>query len=383
MIKDMLLRAKKIDLIIIALLLCFMAISTIVIYSATHNTTKFAGLHVNNLVMFSAMFVPMLILAMLDYRGIVRHLSVILYVIGILLLIFVMFKGMNINGSQRWINLHFMQFQPSELAKIFVILLLAKMLENRKGEYLRLFQDILPMIVVMGIPCLMVMNQPDLGTSIVFVCILIGMLWIGKIRIKHGLIGLFGIVGIIGSITMLYFVDVPLFNKIVKPHQLHRIQTFINPASDPDQSYHVLNSIKAVSSGELMGEGFLHGKMVQSGYIPYDYADSIYVVIGEEFGFVGSAVLLLLYFFLIYRMIRIAMASEDVAGSYLIIGVISMFTLQIFENIAMHTGLMPLTGIALPFVSYGGSSLMTNMLSMGLVLSVSVHQSKPFHFGEE
>ncbi|KRF32218.1 cell division protein FtsW [Paenibacillus sp. Soil787] len=378
----MLLRAKKIDLIIIALLLCFMAISTIVIYSATNNT-KFAGLHENNLIMFAAMFVPMLILAVLDYRDIVRHLSVILYVIGILLLIFVMFKGMNINGSQRWINLYFMQFQPSELAKVFVILLLAKMLENRKGEYLRLVQDIIPMIVVMGIPCLIVMNQPDLGTSIVFVCILIGMLWVGKIRIKHGLIGLFGIVGVIGSITTLYFVDLPLFNKIVKPHQLHRIQTFLNPTSDPNQSYHVVNSIKAVSSGELMGEGFLHGKMVQSGYIPYDYADSIYVVIGEEFGFVGSAVLLLLYFFLIYRMIRIAMASEDLAGSYLIIGVISMFTLQIFENIAMHTGLMPLTGIALPFVSYGGSSLMTNMLSMGLVLSVMIHQSKPFKFGDE
>ncbi|WP_312876205.1 FtsW/RodA/SpoVE family cell cycle protein [Paenibacillus alginolyticus] len=382
MIKELVLRARKLDFVIIAILICFMVISTIMIYSATNNT-KFAGLHVNNLVMFAAMFVPMLLLAVLDYRDIIRHLSVILYVIGILLLIFVMFKGMNINGSQRWINLHFMQFQPSELAKIFVILLLAKMLENRKGEYLRLFQDILPMIVVMGIPCLIVMNQPDLGTSIVFVCILIGMLWIGKIRIKHGLIGLFGIIGVIGSITALYFVDIPLFNKIVKPHQLHRIQTFLNPASDPNQSYHVVNSIKAVSSGELMGEGFLHGKMVQSGYIPYDYADSIYVVIGEEFGFVGSAVLLLLYFFLIYRMIRIAMTSEDLAGTYLIIGVISMFTLQIFENIAMHTGLMPLTGIALPFVSYGGSSLMTNMLSMGLVLSVCIHQSKPFTFGDE
>ncbi|MDU0206374.1 FtsW/RodA/SpoVE family cell cycle protein [Paenibacillus sp. MAH-36] len=162
----MLLRARKVDPIIITLMLCFMALSTIVIYSATNNT-KFAGLHMNNLIMFAVMFVPMLFLAVLDYRGIVRHLSVILYIIGILLLIFVMFKGMNINGSQRWINLHYMEFQPSELAKVFVILLLGKMLEKRNGEYLRLFQDVLPMIVVMGIPCLIVMNQPDLGTSIV------------------------------------------------------------------------------------------------------------------------------------------------------------------------------------------------------------------------
>ncbi|TVY07467.1 FtsW/RodA/SpoVE family cell cycle protein [Paenibacillus cremeus] len=375
MFKELVHRAKKIDFIIIGILVCFMGISTAVIFSATNNT-KYAGLHVNNLVMFAAMFVPMLLLAMLDYRVVVRHLSLILYAIGILLLVFVMFKGMNINGSQRWINLQFMQFQPSELVKVFVILLLAKMLENRKGEDLRLFQDILPMLGVMGVPCLIVMNQPDLGTSIVFICILIGMLWIGKIRIKHGLAGFVVLVGIIGSITSLYFVDNSLFNKLVKPHQLHRVQTFLNPAIDPDQSYHVVNSIKAVGSGELMGEGFLRGKMIQGGYIPYDYADSIYVVIGEEFGFVGSAVLLMFYFVLIYRMILICIASEDLAGSYLIIGVISMFTLQIFENIAMHTGLMPLTGIALPFVSYGGSSLVTNMLCMGLVLSVSVHRLK-------
>lgn len=226
----------------------------------------------------------------------------------------------------------------------------------------------------------MVLNQPDLGTAIVFVCIFIGMLWIGNIRIKHSLAGLVALVALIGGITALYFVDVPLFNKIVKPHQLHRIQTFINPSADPDQSYHVVNSMTAVSSGGLMGEGYLQGHMIHGGFIPYDYADSIYVVIGEEFGFTGSAVLLLLYFILIYRMIRIAMDSEDLAGSYLVIGVISMFTLQIFENIAMHIGLMPLTGIALPFVSYGGSSLMTNMLSMGLVLSVRLHSPKPLSF---
>ncbi|WP_269432434.1 FtsW/RodA/SpoVE family cell cycle protein [Gordoniibacillus kamchatkensis] len=177
--------------------------------------------------------------------------------------------------------------------------------------------------------------------------------------------------------------DKPIFDKIVKPYQLHRIQTFLDPASDPDMSYQVVNSITAVSAGQLMGEGYLQGLLVQGGRIPYDYADSIYVVIGEEFGFVGSSLLLLLYFVLIYRMIRIVMESEDLAGSYLVTGVISMFTLQIFENIAMHTGLMPLTGIALPFVSYGGSSLLTNMISMGLVLSVKIHQSKPLFFGDE
>ncbi|MNI22408.1 Rod shape-determining protein RodA [compost metagenome] len=381
MIQDLIQRAKKVDFMIIFFLLCFMVISTLVIYSATHNT-KYAGLHVNNLSMFLVMFVAMLALSMLDYRGIIRHLSLYLYIFGILLLVLVQFKGENINGAQRWINLHFMQFQPSELMKVFVVLLIAKMLEKRKGEYLRFVQDVIPMAVIVGIPFLLVVNQPDLGTSIVFICIFIGMLWIGKIRIKHGLLGLSVILGIMGSLYALYFVNMPLFSKIIKPHQLNRIQTFLNP-TDPDQSYHVLNSLKAVSSGELLGKGYLQGKMIQGGFVPYDYADSIYVVIGEEFGFLGSSVLLLLYFLLIYRMIRIAMLSEDLAGSYLIVGVISIFTLQIFENIAMHIGLMPLTGISLPFISYGGSSLMTNMLFMGLVLSVKVHQLKPLHFGSK
>ncbi|WP_079410671.1 FtsW/RodA/SpoVE family cell cycle protein [Paenibacillus ferrarius] len=372
MFKEILFRGKKIDVTTLIILLCFMAISTMAIYSATSNT-KYAGLHINNLVMFFVFFIVMLAIALIDYKGIVQHFSIYLYAVGILMLLFVKFKGMTINGSTRWINLHFMQFQPSELVKIFVILLLAKMLSARQGEYLRLIRDILPMIVLVGVPFFIVLEQPDLGTSIVFVCILIGMMWIGKIPIKLALVGGSAIVGVIGSVTALYFYNLPLFNKIVKPHQLHRIQTFLNPASDPDQSYHVLNSIKAVSSGQLMGEGYLRGTMIHGGYIPYDYADSIYVVIGEEFGFVGSSLLLFLYFFLIYRMIHIAIASKDLAGSYIIIGVISMFTLQIFENIAMHTGLMPLTGIALPFVSYGGSSLMTNMLCMGLVLSVKIH----------
>jgi rod shape determining protein RodA len=288
-----------------------------------------------------------------------------------------MFKGININGSQRWINLGFIQFQPSELAKVSVILLVAKLLEQRNGDKLLLFKDILPIGLIILLPFFIVLTQPDLGTSIVFVCIFLGMLWIGNVRIFHSIIGLVGLVSIIAGITALYFYDFGLFSKIVKPHQLHRIQTFLNPATDPNQSWHVLNSIKAVSTGQLLGEGFKHGKFVQAGFIPYDYADSIFVVIGEEFGFAGSTVLILLYFILIYQLIKIAMDCDDLSGTYVVVGVISMFTLQIFENIAMHTGLMPLTGIALPFISYGGSSLMTNMISIGLVLSIKIHGKIP------
>lgn len=371
---DMLNKFKKLDASILLILVVFMAVSTAVIYSAT-NGTNFAGIHTNNLIFYGVLFIPTLLLGLVDYRVIVRYCSYICYGAGMLLLLYVALKGMNINGSKRWINLGVMAFQPSELMKIFVIMVLAKWLKARDGLPLRFFLDLLPMFGFVALPIFLVLKQPDLGTSIVILCIFVGMLWVGNIRLTHVLYGTIAAVLIVGGIASLYFYNFDLFSKIVKPHQLQRIETFLNPAADPDHSWHVLNSIKAISIGQLTGEGFLHGKLVQGGFIPYDYADSIFVVIGEEFGFIGASFLLLLYFILFYRMIRIAVDCGNLEGRYIIVGVISMFTVQIFENIAMHTGLMPLTGIALPFISYGGSSLLTNMLGMGFVLSVKVHSN--------
>ncbi|TBL71043.1 FtsW/RodA/SpoVE family cell cycle protein [Paenibacillus thalictri] len=369
----MLNKIKRIDVPILMILLVFMGMSTAVIYSATQGTS-FAGIHINNIVTFAVLFVPLILVALFDYRIIVQHLSYILYGVGILLLLFVVFKGMNINGSQRWIDLKVMAFQPSELMKLFIILVLSKWLKTRNGHSLRLTNDLLPLGALVAVPFFIVLQQPDLGTSIVFLAIFIGMMWIGNIEWKHLIAGLSAVAVVVASVTALYFYNFALFSKIVKPHQLHRIQTFLDPTLDANNSWHVLNSIKAISFGQLMGEGFRHGRMVQGGFIPYDYADSIFVVIGEEFGFLGASALFMLYFILIYRMIRIAVDTRDDEGKYLIVGVISMFTLQIFENVAMHTGLMPLTGIALPFVSYGGSSLLTNMLAIGFVLSVKIHE---------
>ncbi len=183
---------------------------------------------------------------------------------------------------------------------------------------------------ILAVPFIMIFMQPDLGTSIVFVCIFLGMLWLGNIKMSHVLIGSISLSAIIAFVTGLYFYDFALFSKIVKPHQLHRVQTFLDPSSDPAHSWHVVNSISAISTGGMKGAGFVQGPLVQAGFIPYDYADSIFVVIGEEFGFVGSAVLILLYFLLIYRIIRIAISCEDLSGSYIVVGIISMFTVQIF-----------------------------------------------------
>jgi len=367
-------KLQRLDRLIIWILVCFLIISTAVIFSATMDT-GFQGLHITNAVTFSMLFVVMIGIALIDYRWIVNHLSVLLYVTGLVLLLAVILKGMDLNGSKRWLNLGFMAFQPSEMMKVFIILMLAKWMGQRNGQPLRLFKDLLPMAVIVLVPFLIVLQQPDLGTSIVFISIFIGMLWVGNIRIVHVLTGLLATAIAAAGFTFLYLSESPLLSKILKPHQARRIQTFLDPSNNPDNSWHLMNSKIAIAAGQLTGDGYLQGVMVHRRFIPYDYADSIFVVIGEEFGFLGASALLLLFFVLLYRMIRITIQNTDLTGTYVVIGVVSMLTLQIFENIAMHIGLMPLTGIALPFISYGGSSLLTNMISMGLVLSIGIHQS--------
>ncbi|NOU94567.1 rod shape-determining protein RodA [Paenibacillus sp. LMG 31456] len=369
----MLYKLKQLDVPILFILIIFLVLSTVVIYSATFETS-YEGLYKNNLITFGILFIPMIGLSLLDYRVLIHRFSYIFYGIGILLLLLVSFNGMQINGSQRWLSLGGQAFQPSEIMKLFLIMALSNWLKKRDGQPIRIWNELIPAALIVGIPFYMVLKQPDLGTSIVFICVFVGILWVGNMQWKHILTGILFAFAAIAGIVLLYFFHFEMFSAIVKPHQLQRIQTFLDPLSDPDRSWHVVNSIRAIGTGQLSGEGYLNGLFIRGGFIPYSYADSIFVVIGEEFGFLGCSVLLMVYFFFIYRMVRISIDTKDIEGRYLIIGVISMFSLQIFENIAMHIGLMPLTGIALPFVSYGGSSLLTNMLAVGLVLSVKLHR---------
>ncbi|WP_256759992.1 FtsW/RodA/SpoVE family cell cycle protein [Cohnella sp. WQ 127256] len=360
---------NKLDKLTLFFLACLITIGTVAIYEATYGT-KLEGLHKSNLLLFAAFSVPLLLLAFFDYRFLVNKLSYLLYGIGIVSLVYVNFKGENLNGSTRWLSIGSFQFQPSELAKLFTILLVAHMLHKRAGKKLRLIKDVLPVTVTVLVPFFLILKQPDLGTALVFVGILLGMLWMGNIRAMY-MILLVGIVGVlVGLIIYFYHADYDLLTRFVKPHQLARIQTFLDPASDPDKSWHVINAINAVGAGGLSGGS---GYFSEHGFIPYVYSDSIYVIIGERYGFLGSAVLLLLYFLLIYRMVITIMECKRHAGCYVVVGVISMLVFQIFVNIGMHIGLLPLTGISLPFISYGGSSLLINMVAIGLVLSVKIH----------
>ncbi|WP_314585065.1 FtsW/RodA/SpoVE family cell cycle protein [Paenibacillus terrigena] len=364
-------KIRNLDSITIIVMVCLVTIGTIAVYGAT-TQTNLEGLQMSNVAIFAAFCVPMLAMALLDYKLLVGKLSYIFYGFGIGMLVLVKFLGENINGAVRWLSIGHFQLQPSEPAKIFTILLIAHLLSKREGEKLRLIQDLLPIGIVFAIPTILIMQQPDLGTSLVFVGVLLSMLWMGNIRASYMILFLSLVAIVVGTILSLYYANFELLSKIVEPHQMSRIQTFLDPTSDPDKSWHVKNAMNAIGSGGLSGSD---GAYLRKGFIPYAYSDSIYVVIGEEYGFVGSAVLLLLYFLLIYRLVHIVMESRDLAGSYLVIGLIGMFVFQIFVNIGMHIGLVPLTGISLPFISYGGSSLLSNMIAIGLTLSVKVHRN--------
>lgn len=375
-------KLKKLDWSILLILMLFMAISTLVVRSATYGNPGYANYDLKQLIFYAAGFVVILFATLIDYKLILKGWY-LLYGLGIALLVLVYFFGNEINGARSWFTLpgDLLSFQPAEFMKILLIMTIAVVMARRQGDRLSFRTDLLPVAALSLLPFGLVMIQPDLGNAIIYVVIVLGMLWIGNVKYTHVLIG-------IGLIVGGLFLFVSMFNTFNaeieqfldekdKHHWYERINTYINPETATEDAKHQSQkSLIAIGSGGLTGDGYLQGDSKNRKFIPYPYSDSIFVVIGEEFGFQGSAVLLLLYFLLIYRMIIIAFQCYDLKGSYIIIGIVSMFVFQIFENIGMMIGLMPITGITLPFISYGGTSLLLNMLCIGLVFSIKAHQEK-------
>lgn len=363
------------------ILAAFMGVSALLIRSATHGNPQYPNYDLKTLVYYAAGFVVIVVSTLVDYRLILK-VWYVWYAIGIILLIAVYLFAPEINGAKGWFVLGGgFQFQPAEMMKIFLIIAIAALLGRRLGDPLRLRSDVMLVVATVFIPFLLVMIQPDLGNAIIYIFIVLGMLWIGNIRYSYVMLGLAAVIGGL----MLFYTLFNAYNADIKTymedhdkgHWYQRINTFIHPdeASEDDSRQSKYAQI-AIGSGGLAGDGYMEGDSKNRRFIPYTYSDSIFVVIAEEFGFQGAAVLLLLYFLFIYRMILIAYQCIDLRGSFIIIGIASMMVFQIFENIGMMIGLMPLTGITLPFISYGGTSLLLNMLSIGLIFSIKSHQEK-------
>lgn len=357
---------KKFDYPFLLIVTLIVGIGLLTISSATHvNRPENSYHYVKMQVLWFVLgLIVMIVVISFDYR-ILGKFAKVIYAGNILMLLSVFFIGKRVMGAQRWINLGAFGIQPSELAKIAIIITLAKHLEAKKGK-LENIKDLIPIFIHIGVPMLLIMKQPDLGTSLVFIAILFGMLFIAGIGYQV----LFGMLAV-GVLS------IPVLWNFLKDYQKKRILVFLNPNMDPlGSGYHVIQSMIAIGSGRLMGKGIFKGTQNQLDFLPEQHTDFIFSVLGEELGFIGGFVLLFLFFLLIMRGLHLASQSKDVFGMLIIIGVISMFTFHVLVNIGMTMGIMPVTGLPLPFMSYGGSSMLTNMIAVGLVLNVGMRRSK-------
>lgn len=367
-------KQQGIDYTLLFLLFLLMCISLLAIYSGagqyfSENPTYFV---VRQLIWFGVGAVVIAGVLLVDF-DFYKNLSIPLYSLGMLLLLAVEFFGTERNGAQRWI----FGVQPSEFMKIFLILAMAHLLyritNDRTDFSLKADLIILVKILAVGVPpFFLILKQPDLGTALVIAAVIGTMVLMSGIRWRI-LLTLAGL-GALFLAVMVYLhqAHFEFFSEyLIEPHQLARIYGWLSPDEDTSGiGYQLSQAILGIGSGQLFGSGFMEGVQTQGDAIPEIHTDFIFTVIGEEFGFLGAMVLLVVYFLLFYRMIMIALTCNNLFGTYLVSGIVGLLVFQVFQNIAMTIGLMPITGLALPFISYGGSALLTNMLAIGIVLNV-------------
>ncbi|MBE3551573.1 MAG: rod shape-determining protein RodA [Kyrpidia tusciae] len=375
---------KRFDWMIVAVLVAIACISVINIASATHTLDAHhpSYYYTRQIIWFGIGFLFMgMVVAIGDQR--LAEWWKPMYWIGIVLLVAVYLFGTEINGAKAWFDLKVLSVQPSEYMKLATIVALSQYFAKLEESGQRRFRDLFVPMGMIGLPFILIVIEPDLGMGMVMLAMGIGMFMVSGTRWRHLLV-LFGAgAAMIASLVVLYHVDPHVFFKIIKPYQLDRLMAFRDPVKylKPDETgnapgYHTYESLIAVGSGGLWGEGFQQGAQTQGRFVPENYTDFIFSVLSEEWGFVGSMTLILLYLIFFYRMILIALGTRDMYGTNLIAGVFSMFFAQVFENIGMNIGIMPITGITLPFMSYGGSSIATSMMAVGLVLSVGLRRKK-------
>ncbi|MGB6190860.1 MAG: rod shape-determining protein RodA [Terracidiphilus sp.] len=348
----------------VVLLLC--SVSVIEIYSATLHT-KFSGFHTRQVLWIMGGLAVMFILSRIDYH---RLLDWVPWAYGIFLIavtaVLIPGIGHKALGGRRWIKLGPMLFQPSEWMKLILILMVARYFANLGARRLT-WPDVLKAFAMVGVPMLLVLKEPDLGTALTFAPVLIAGLFLGGINLRQA--------AIIGTVAIVVVGGAWSSGKLLKPYQKARLTSFINPENDPKGSgYQVLQSKIAVGSGGIWGKGTAKGTQTQGYFLPIPYTDFIFAAFSEEHGFVGALFVLLLYFFILMRLIQNAQTAADLPGSLIIMGVVAVLTFQIAVNVGMVIGFMPVTGIPLPLMSYGGSSVLFTFLALGVAMNVRMRR---------
>ncbi|MFZ3173118.1 MAG: putative lipid II flippase FtsW [Carboxydocellales bacterium] len=302
----------------------------------------------------------MLVVSGYDYYKL-KKLAFSGYVFGLLCLLAVLIVGKTINGAKSWIFLGFMSFQPSELAKPLVVIELARLLSQKQQKIQSFWEGVGPSLVSLGVVCALIMLQPDLGTTMVLVLTGFTMLFVARVKIIHlCLLGAGG--GLLATLFM-----------TMKTYRMERWQTFINPWRDPlGSGYQIVQSLYAIGSGGLMGLGLGQSKQKYL-WLPEEHNDFIFAIVGEELGFIGASCIILLYALMASRGLQVARRAPDDFGRMLGAGLTAMIMVEASINLAVVTGSIPVTGVTLPFISYGGSSLLFKLFGMGILLNISRH----------
>ncbi len=360
---------KNTDYILLISTLLLFVIGVFAIFSAGYNTTLNKDEYIKQIIWFGVTFAIMIVVWLVDY-SMFDIFGYILYGINLVLLVLVLCMP-KLMGASSWFNLGGMLYQPSELMKISYIICSAKLISILKGinkvEKKKRIITYLCLIALFVIPFILIILQPDFGTAIVFIVIMSFMVFYFGIKYRYIFITL--------AVLIILIPLVYLF--VLNPVQQDRINVFLNPELDAlGSGYNAIQSKMAVGSGMLFGTGFLKGSQTQNGYLPIKSSDFIFSVISEEFGFIGSTVVVILFVILLFRLIKISKSTQDNFGKFMIVGITGMIFFHFVENIGMTIGLLPITGVPLPFVSYGGSSLITNGIAIAIALNVSARKTK-------
>lgn len=343
-----------------------LAIGLVALFSATQNSDYE---EFKKQIIWIAISIPiMLIFIFVDYE-LLAKISPVIYGLSLISLVAVLFTE-PINGATSWFNIGPFSFQPAEFAKIAVVLLIASIivkLQQRGKEEINKFWKLGIILVTIGVPTLLIIKQPDYGTALAFLFALIFMLYVAGIDKKY-----------IITAVLLVVILVPLAYFFILPeHAKARIDVYLNPNLDPrGAGYNIIQSKLAIGAGQIFGMGLFKGNQTQLGYLYPKTTDFIFAVISEEMGFVVAGAIVVLYVILITKSIQVAKTAKDDLGSYIAAGIIGIFFFHMMENIGMTMGLLPITGIPLPFVSYGGSSMLTNLTLIAILLNISARRKK-------
>ena len=354
----------KTNKIIIITTIILSLIGIIMIYSSSYIWASFKYNNpykylINQSIFFIIGIILMIIFSKIDIN-IYKKYSNIFLGICFLLLILVLIPGIGSvrNGSRSWFGIMGFGFQPSELTKLSLIIFTSKYLSNNDKIKRNSFKFMAPILLIIIIFFGLIMLEPDFGTGMVIVCSLIGLIFISgtdtSIFIKLGIIGVIGIIILV----------------LIAPYRLDRITSFLNPWSDPlGSGFQMIQSLYAIGPGGVLGFGFLNSRQKHF-YLPEPQTDFIFSIISEEFGFIGDAILILLFIILFFNIINKAIDCEDLFSKYLIFGLVFLMMFQTLLNLSVVVGLVPITGVTLPFISYGGSSLLVSMISIGIILNI-------------